>query len=120
MIEYEDLLGLSYRADEYDPASGSIDCKGVVMEALRRGGVEAMPQWFEPGNENWMDVPLAQARPLDVIATDPLAIDSVTHVSAVIVAGASGFVISASERQGVHITAIARLRNIVGVYRART
>ena len=116
-IDYLDLFDLGYRDGELDPATGALDCKGVVIEVMRRNGKDVHPSTFHPGSLSWLEVSMSSIRALDVIVSDPGREGLSSHLSIAIDDNIRGDALTADRRRGVTLVPILRIRNVVGVYR---
>ena len=121
MIDYSDLVGLPHRTGAHHPATGALDCAGVVMEILVRLGrphaAESFSAALRPsdGDESgWTQVdPHGAREPGDVLVYS--VGDKDLHVS---IAVAPFRAVSSARRLGFYAYAIAaNAPSLLGVWR---
>lgn len=118
-VEYEDLLGLQYRADARAlDGTGGIDCIGVVLEIYRRAGIE-LPDPKAQGEAIWSFSELL------TVAVEPLQLYDIVsvrreghHVEVIVRPGIS---MSARMKVNVYTQPVKRALRVEGVtvYRVR-
>ena len=124
-VDVQDLLGLGFEAGQLDPASGSINCQGAVIEVHRRLGwctahmaghhlqAETIvgDPWEFVGDEACQATQVG-----DLILSYPRR--ETPHVS-VVVDPSLGLAFSSFEGHGAMVCPLGKIGRVRGVYRLR-